>query len=69
MKYLERAEYMKKLKQKFQTELCVIDFVNMRDSVFIPCGHIVTCFECGKSLKNCPICRASIEKCMKTYKC
>ncbi len=68
IQYLERAEYLKKLIQKFQIELCVIDYSNVRDCVFIPCGHMATCFECGRTMENCPICRAKIEKVIKIFK-
>ena len=29
--------------------------------VFLPCGHLVSCLECCKAIKECPICRAVIK--------
>ena len=39
---------------------CVICFSNMKDTVFAPCGHYMTCNSCAKSCKACPICRGAI---------
>lgn len=39
---------------------CCVCFENQRNCVFIPCGHLCTCLECGKALKECPICRKGI---------
>jgi hypothetical protein len=35
---------------------------------FVPCGHIATCFDCGSSLKDCPICREKVNMVLKTFK-
>lgn len=51
---------------------CVICFVNDQNSVFVPCGHIATCFECGnehfKRTHECPICQKKMDMVIKTFK-
>ena len=44
--------------------LCFVCWEQPRNSVFLPCGHIVCCFDCGWDIylrrKSCPICRKSL---------
>lgn len=51
---------------------CVICFANDQNSVFVPCGHIATCFECGsdyfKRTNECPICQKKVDMVIRTYK-
>merc|ERR1711953_1435383 len=35
---------------------CKVCLDNNIDSVFLPCGHMMTCIQCGSKLVNCPIC-------------
>ena len=35
---------------------CKVCLENNIDSVFLPCGHMMTCIQCGSKLVNCPIC-------------
>jgi len=35
---------------------CKVCLDNNIDSVFLPCGHVMTCIQCGSKLVNCPIC-------------
>ena len=41
----------------------------VRESVFVPCGHRCTCVACATDVynrfKKCPICNASIETVLK----
>ncbi|KAJ4760067.1 RING/U-box superfamily protein [Rhynchospora pubera] len=51
----------------YDGKICVICYEGRRDCFFIPCGHSVTCFSCGKRImeednKVCPICRRLIHK-------
>lgn len=45
---------------------CVVCFENTKESVFVPCGHKVCCFNCAKSIfeniKTCCMCNADIER-------
>lgn len=40
---------------------CAICMSEIKNSVFSPCGHYVTCGECSGRCKNCPICRTVIS--------
>lgn len=35
--------------------------------VFLPCGHICSCTQCGPGLIICPLCRSVIESSMRAY--
>lgn len=35
--------------------------------IFLPCGHVCSCFKCGINLKNCPICREPIKTSTRAY--
>ncbi|XP_056014793.1 E3 ubiquitin-protein ligase XIAP-like isoform X2 [Ostrea edulis] len=45
-------------KDQFICKICMEEKVAI---VFTPCGHIVTCSECCRSLRKCPICREFIR--------
>ncbi|KAM7259156.1 hypothetical protein ACFE04_014897 [Oxalis oulophora] len=51
--------------------LCAICFDAPRDCFFLPCGHCVACFGCGKRISEadgtCPICRRNIKKVRKIF--
>ena len=48
---------------------CAICMEAERDCVFLPCGHVATCYPCGSGpgMGNCPICRASVDLVKKIY--
>lgn len=43
-------------------DLCAICFDHQRDIVFLPCKHFCVCWECGKRVDKCLMCRAEVEK-------
>ncbi|CAI9763032.1 unnamed protein product [Fraxinus pennsylvanica] len=48
-------------------KICAICFDKPRNCIFVPCGHFVTCHDCGLRIKDeenelCPICRRLIKK-------
>jgi len=49
-------------------ELCKICMDAIADCVFLDCGHMVTCVQCGKLLAECPICRANIVRVVRVFK-
>lgn len=55
-------------KEKF---VCLVCMVEIRSTVFLPCGHIVCCEECSHTMKtggnSCPICRSKINSTHKVY--
>jgi len=50
-------------------ESCLICMERMREVVFMPCCHFLTCPLCTPKLTNCPICNKKIEKHLKIYWC
>jgi hypothetical protein len=41
---------------------CTICYDNDREVCFLPCSHMVTCFNCAGAVQNCPMCRQSIDE-------
>ena len=41
--------------------MCVVCTFRRRDTLFVPCSHLVTCQECAQNVSECPICRQRIE--------
>ena len=50
-------------------ESCLICMERMREIVFIPCSHFLTCPLCAPKLINCPMCNKRILKHLKIYWC
>lgn len=40
---------------------CKVCFERETNCLFSPCNHVVTCSECSAALKECPVCRKTIE--------
>lgn len=40
---------------------CLLCSVLKRDTVFKPCGHVVSCEACGSRIKKCLICRETVS--------
>lgn len=51
-------------------KICMDEFINV---TLIPCGHLVMCMTCAKSMyykkivRVCPVCRKGVEKAVKTF--
>ena len=45
--------------------LCKMCCEQLADTVFLPCGHLVTCGICAEQLKFCPLCAKSISATVK----
>jgi len=39
---------------------CAVCMEAERDTVFVPCNHVVTCAGCAARVQTCPVCRAAI---------
>ncbi|XP_010517109.1 PREDICTED: uncharacterized protein LOC104792618 [Camelina sativa] len=52
--------------------VCIICYDAPRDCFFLPCGHCVSCFQCGTKIKKaggrCPICRKRMMKVKRNHK-
>jgi hypothetical protein len=54
--------------ERLKTErMCVICLNKDKHVVFLPCAHLVSCFECSLSLVNCPICRADVQSKIRVF--
>lgn len=40
---------------------CILCSEKKRDTVFKPCGHVVSCEACGSRIKKCLICRETVS--------
>lgn len=58
------VEKLRELQREKQCKICMDRDVSV---VFIPCGHLVSCDSCSKSLVKCPICCGAISQKIKTY--
>ncbi|KAF2583377.1 hypothetical protein F2Q70_00008545 [Brassica cretica] len=51
--------------------LCAICFDAKRDCFFLPCGHCVSCYQCGTKIVeaagSCPVCRRKMKKVKRIY--
>ncbi|KAI9302139.1 hypothetical protein BJ944DRAFT_290391 [Cunninghamella echinulata] len=47
---------------------CKICFDAVQSCVLMECGHLVTCYECGQKMTQCPICRSHIIRVVKIFK-
>jgi len=61
---LQLVEQNRKLKEDRTCKVCMDREIN---TVFLPCGHLVCCESCAKSLSNCPICRGVVRGTVKTF--
>ena len=46
---------------------CVVCLEAARDVVFMPCFHVVSCWNCGLRVSECPVCRVAIEQKRRVY--
>lgn len=53
-----------RLKEQRTCKICMDGEVGV---VFLPCGHFCCCVNCAPSLKDCPVCRSSIQGTVRTY--
>lgn len=60
----ELLEENRNLKELNQCKICMDNDINV---TFIPCGHLVCCSDCGKSVRHCPLCRTPIERSFRVY--
>ena len=46
---------------------CIKCFIKYRECVLIPCGHLLTCLACTKTLCDCPVCHEKIQSSIETF--
>lgn len=55
--------------QDANVDECMLCSEQKRDTVFKPCGHVVSCETCGSLIKKCLICRESVSSREKIEEC
>ncbi|XP_062510627.1 E3 ubiquitin-protein ligase XIAP-like [Corticium candelabrum] len=55
------------LKQLQESRMCKICMKKEAVVLFLPCGHILCCQECGDSVSKCPICKTDITSRIRSY--
>jgi len=53
-----------RLKEQRTCKICMDGEVGV---VFLPCGHLCCCVNCAPSLKDCPVCRSTIQGTVRTF--
>lgn len=73
-KLYSKCEYLKLIKgQQFIDHvnecktLCIICCVEQYNTAFSPCGHVVACTKCARSLVKCQTCRRPFDKIIRLY--
>ncbi|KAM9324287.1 E3 ubiquitin-protein ligase LRSAM1 [Gastrophryne carolinensis] len=46
---------------------CVVCMEQESQSIFLPCGHVCCCTNCGDALQTCPLCRVDISQRIRIY--
>lgn len=59
----DAEEQLQHLREERTCKVCLDRAVRV---VFVPCGHMV-CTECAPALQLCPVCRAPIRSCVRTF--
>ena len=69
-KLKEEVQQLKfEVEQLIDARTCVICMDKEILYLFMPCKHLVSCEKCAlkPSIKECPVCRKTIQKRLKTY--
>ena len=56
-----------KLEQLVELRKCKVCHKEDASMVFVPCGHLVCCVECGNKVNRCPVCHFFIKKRICSY--
>ncbi|CAK8686346.1 unnamed protein product [Clavelina lepadiformis] len=60
----EEAREVRRLEESKLCKMCHSCDANM---VFIPCGHLATCLNCGANMRTCCVCDAVVEERVRSY--
>lgn len=65
---LKQLELDQENKENSACVICLDETVKV-DALFIPCGHMICCYNCATNgnIVNCPICRTPIQQKMRVY--
>merc|ERR1712062_50820 len=57
-------EEIRLLEEGKKCKICKIQQIGI---VFLPCGHLASCVQCGKTAKFCPICKVAISQTVRVF--
>ena len=63
----QHGEFTLKGKRAETLKGCLICYVEERDAVFVPCGHMCACLECARKLEDCPYCHRPINDSIRLF--
>lgn len=58
----------KPAQEETEPDVCKICYDREINCVFLECGHLCSCVECGRQMKDCPICRRPIARVVEIFK-
>lgn len=66
---MQHVETEKELAKLQEAKSCAVCFERDRNTVLLPCGHVVLCGVCARSgdIRDCPVCRSRIERVMDVF--
>jgi len=48
--------------ETFKSTECCVCMERKCDIIFLPCGHVCVCWNCGGSMTSCPLCRGQVTQ-------
>lgn len=64
---LETARSFDEFTSRHGRPYCVICLEEAQQTALDPCGHVCMCLACSAAVKDCPVCRAPIEKSLRIF--
>jgi len=63
----ELEEPSRKASEVGDKEFCIICMEKVREVVFMPCCHFLTCPLCSPRITKCPVCNKTVQKHLKLF--
>jgi len=68
MLQIQKVDFKKYIEKQTEENICKICMNSAVNTIFLPCGHFVSCNLCAVYTQVCPICRGDIKSHNKVYK-
>jgi len=62
-----KLEEVKPAKERAEKEFCIVCMEKIREIVFLPCCHFLTCPDCSTKIGTCPLCTKKVDKNLKIF--
>jgi len=63
----EEQMLMEENRRLHEAKTCKVCMDKDVNTVFLPCGHLVSCDQCSPKLRDCPVCRTYIRGTVRTF--